>query len=179
MKLKNGFRTVKLGESSPLFIDILSKSWPSHENNLDAQDCATRQALIRWNTSLKLSYCVYACIVHTFLGPIMCCHLIGQCHIISQYHIISLMGYYYILACQGSHHSGKTKPRTTTHWYQSHIIHVKPSARPHQDYRITTLFTYIVLFTYMVLFTYTILAFMSFPKVFSYFELKNAIDFAV
>ena len=39
-ELKNGFRVVKLG-GSPLFIDTIGKSWPSDENNSDAQDCDT------------------------------------------------------------------------------------------------------------------------------------------
>ena len=50
MEFKKEFKGVKLGES-PLFIDTIDKSWASNENNSHAQDCATWQALIGWNTS--------------------------------------------------------------------------------------------------------------------------------
>lgn len=44
IELRFGFRAVQLG-GSPLFINTLSKSWISNENNLDAHNCATWQAL--------------------------------------------------------------------------------------------------------------------------------------
>ena len=77
-------------------LNTMGKSWLSDENNSDAQDCATWQDLISWNTSSinttstfwsnkMLSH--HRSMPHQYFGPIASCHIIGQsCHIISQCH---------------------------------------------------------------------------------------------
>ena len=71
----------------------MGKSWPSDENNSDAHDCTTWQALISWYTSLVNTTSAFRShkmlphhqpMLHQYFGPVASCYIIAMPH----YHIV-------------------------------------------------------------------------------------------